>query len=235
MNDLDVPAAELPMALARLHWAIEPGAPVDLRVQGWAEDALRDVVTGAGFDVDAVDVDGGVARVRATRALSLPDTVDEGMRLLVCGLNPSVYAAERGVGFARPSNRFWRAATEAGLVSRERDTEHALLVDRVGMTDLCKRATAASAELTTGEYRAGAARVERLVEWLRPRAVVFVGLEGWRAAIDKQAMPGVQPRTFGGRPAYVMPSTSGLNAHSRLEHLVDHLNAAARVADTAPE
>jgi hypothetical protein len=61
----------------------------------------------------------------------------------------------------------------------------------------------------------------------------MVGLAGWRAAVDRKAVAGVQPEPFGGRPVYVMPSTSGLNAHSRLDDLADHLRAAAALADQA--
>ena len=164
------------------------------------------------------------------RALSLPDTVGPGMRVLVCGLNPSIYAAERGVGFARPGNRFWKAAVLAGLVERERDPLEALRSHGVGMTDLCKRATVASSELAAAEYVEGAARVVRLVRWMRPQVVAFVGLEGWRAAIDRRAVAGLQPHDFGGRPAYVLPSTSGLNAHSRIDDIVDHLRAVIALA-----
>ncbi len=84
--------------------------------------------------------------------------------------------------------------------------------------------------LSADEYRDGTARVERLVRWLRPRAVCFVGLAGWRAAVDRRAGTGVQPALFGGRPAYVMPSTSGLNAHSSRADLVAHLSEAAPLA-----
>jgi TDG/mug DNA glycosylase family protein len=186
--------------------------------------SLDHLIVGAGFVRDGAQPDVIV------RALSLPDTVAPRMRILVCGLNPSIYAAERGVGFARAGNRFWKAAILAGLVTRERDALHALRAHRVGMTDLCKRATVASSELTVQEYTEGAARVERLVRWMRPGVVAFVGLEGWRAAIDRSAVAGVQPSTFGGRPAYVLPSTSGLNAHARLDDIVDHLRAAADLA-----
>jgi TDG/mug DNA glycosylase family protein len=72
--------------------------------------------------------------------------------------------------------------------------------------------------------------VERLVQWLQPAVVVFVGLAGWRAAVDPRAKPGRQPDGIGGRPAYVMPSTSGLNARVRLAELVDHLRAAAAIS-----
>lgn len=236
-----VPRVRVPMALAGLHDALEVGSAVDVQVMNgddvgaWSATAWRDVVIGAGFEVDAVEVEGDVVRARASRACSLADTVGEGMRLLVCGLNPSVYSAERGVGYARPGNRFWPAAIAAGIVSRPVDARHALAVHGVGITDLCKRATVASAELSPDEYRTGAARVERLVRWLQPKAVCFVGLEGWRAAIDRKAVAGEQPGGFGGRPAYVLPSTSGLNAHSRLDDLVAHLRAAAVLADRGDE
>jgi hypothetical protein len=55
---------------------------------------------------------------------------------------------------------------------------------------------------------------------------VFVGLAGWRAVVDRAAAPGWQSRDLAGVPVYVMPSTSGLNARTRLSELVAHLTAA---------
>ena len=72
-------------------------------------------------------------------------------------------------------------------------------------------------------------RLERLVQWLEPTSLCFVGLAGWRAAVDKKAMSGWQDRQIGSRPAYVMPSTSGLNASAQLPDLVAHLTLAADV------
>jgi TDG/mug DNA glycosylase family protein len=247
-----LPRERLPVALAHLHWALAPGAPLELTAaQGdyagtalpdddfpgryfacWQPDGLAAVVHGAGFDVGSAEVEGHIVAVRATRGRTLPDTVGPGMRLLVCGLNPSIYSADRGHGFARPGNRFWPAMVAAGLVCPERahDPRHLLAAHGIGMTDLVKRATVASAELSRQEYAAGLDRVARLVGWLRPGAVVFVGLEGWRAAADRRAVAGVQARGLGGVPVYVMPSTSGLNAHSRLPDLAEHLAAAAALA-----
>jgi TDG/mug DNA glycosylase family protein len=141
-----------------------------------------------------------------------------------------VYAADRGVGYARPGNRFWSVALATGLVGRDRDPLDALEAHGVGMTDLVKRATRTAAELTPREYQDGAARVERLVRWLQPAAVLFVGLAGWRAAVDADAVAGVQPEPFGGVPAYVMPSTSGANARTQMGDLVRHVRAAAALA-----
>ena len=251
-----IPASRLPLALAGLHRALEVGGVLDLSVFGgegedrtgadddfpdrlftsWPPDVLADLLVGAGLSVDAVEIspraDGWDAvSARATRARTLPDTVGPGMRLLVCGLNPSLYAADAGVAFARPGNRFWPAALAAGIVGTDRSPDRALADHGVGMTDLVKRATIAAAELSADEYRAGLDRVRRLVAWLRPGAVCFVGLAGWRAAVDRKAVAGVQPADLGGVAVYVMPSTSGLNARVPAAELADHLRAAARLAD----
>ena len=252
-----LPRTAVPLALADLHRALAPNAPVDLtvfggdtehesfandefpgrRFSGWPEPMLRDVLVGAGFAIEDLEVQTAADQVpqllcTLRRERTLPDTVGWGMRLLVCGLNPSVLSADVGIGFARPGNRYWPAALAAGLVSRDRDTRHALVHHGIGMTDLVKRATPRADALTTDEYRNGVGRVGRLVEWLQPGAVVMVGLAGWRAAVDRKAVAGVQPEPFGGRPVYVMPSTSGLNAGSRLDDLTDHLRTAATRADS---
>ena len=142
MSYLHVPEVRLPLALADLHRVLVVGAPVDIQVlvglttrdgpcptttsaaassPSWTADALRDVLVGAGFDVTGLEVDDDVVRARAVRARTLADIVGPGMRLLIVGLNPSLYSADRGVGYARPGNRFWPALLAAGLVTRDRD------------------------------------------------------------------------------------------------------------------
>ncbi len=255
MTHLHVPRVRLPLALWDLQRVLAVGAPFDIQVlagdyegsdlpdddvggrffAGWQPESLADVVTGAGFEVEpgSVSISGDEVRLRATRARTLADTVGQGMGLLVCGLNPSVYSADAGVPFARPGNRFWPAAVGAGLVERDRDPVGALTTSGIGLTDLVKRATRTAAELDTGEYRDGLSRVDRLVRWLQPGAVCFVGLAGWRAVVDRAATAGVQPRSLGDRPVYVMPSTSGLNGRSSLNDLTNHLRAAASLAEAA--
>jgi TDG/mug DNA glycosylase family protein len=249
---LHVPRTRLPWALMELHHAVRVGAPAAFTYRHgehegaldeddddfpgrffaeWTPESLADVHLGAGFDVDECVHDGGEwIHVTARRARTLPDVVDAGMRLLVCGLNPSEYAADVGVGFARPGNRFWPAALAAGIVSRDRDPRDALVEHGVGMTDLVKRASARADVLTRDEYRAGVARVERLVRWLRPGAVCFVGLAGYRAAVDRRATAGELADGFGGVPAYLMPNPSGLNTHARVDDLAVHLRAAVALA-----
>lgn len=247
-----LPRVENPMALAELHRALLPGSPVFLHLfgdhwgpesrsggefagrlfSGWSRTELDDLLTGAGFE--PVRVVSESARnshlVLARRAFTLPDTVGPHMRLLVCGLNPSLYSADVGVGYGRPGNRFWPAAVAAGLVTRAFDPFHAIRGHGIGMTDLVKRPTRRASELSTEEYRQGLDRVERLIRWLQPDAVCFVGLAGWRAVRNRAAGAGVQTEELGGRPVYLMPSTSGINAHSSLADLTAHLELALALA-----
>ncbi len=244
---IHLPRSSVPIAFADLHRVLKVDGVVELIMfEGdqelmpssdtdfpgrsfafWPREHLVDVVHGAGFGIDAFST---VAtghwprhQVSLTRLLTLPDTVGPHMRALVCGLNPSVHSAEMGVGFGRGGNRFWPAALASGLVSVDRNPRHALRNHSIGMTDLVKRATPRADALTRDEYREGVARLERLCRWLKPAVVCMVGLAGWRAAMDRHASPGLQELTLGDRPVYVMPSTSGLNAHSRLEDLTEHL------------
>jgi len=252
-----VPRARLPLALRELHRALRTGAPIAVTmIPGdhdgadlpgddfpgrwfalWSSDDLRDVVEGAGFDAVSVEATTGgrpgTGRllVTARRARRLADTVGPGMGLLVCGLNPSEYSADAGVPYARPGNRFWPAALRAGIVTRDRDPLHALTEHGVGFTDLVARATPAITDLDRGEFAAGLARVERLAARSGARVVCFVGLAGYREAVDRHAVAGPQPHPIGGARAYVMPSTSGLNARSRVPDLAEHLAAAAALRD----
>jgi hypothetical protein len=54
----------------------------------------------AGFSVEVCVHDGGEWIQVSERRRTLPDFVGPGMRLLMVGLNPSEYSADRGFGFA---------------------------------------------------------------------------------------------------------------------------------------
>jgi TDG/mug DNA glycosylase family protein len=163
----------------------------------------------------------------------LPDRLGRGLRLIVCGVNPSPASAGARIGYFRKGNRFWAAALGAGLVTADRDPDRALRVDRIGFTDFVARVEADQATLAIAELRAGAIEVDAKIRKWQPGAVLFTSITAYRAAVDRKAVVGVQPRSFGGRPAYVMPSTSGRNASTPLAALTDHMRAAATLADTA--
>jgi TDG/mug DNA glycosylase family protein len=170
----------------------------------------------------------------------LRDVIAPGLDVLFCGINPSLISAERGHHFARPGNRFWKALHGSGLTPRLLSPdEDASVVDYgLGITNVVDRPTRGAAELSDAELRAGAEALGRLVERYKPRVVAVVGLTAWRTGFDRpDAGLGLQPDTVGGRPAWVLPNPSGLNAHYQLPELIrlfGDLRAWARLEALAP-
>jgi TDG/mug DNA glycosylase family protein len=230
--------SSVPARLARLQLELPVGAAVrcSVGVAGYppAAPPLEKLVAGGGFVVASARRARGRWVVDAGRDRTLPDFVGGGMRMLVCGLNPSVVSADAGFGYAGATNRFWSVAVAAGLITHPRQPLLSLAEDGVGMTDMVKRATPNADSLTPAEYQAGAERVAHLAEWLRPGVVLFVGLAGWRAAIDRHAQAGPQPSSIGGVPAYVMASTSGRNARTTPTELATHMRRAVSLVAEAP-
>jgi TDG/mug DNA glycosylase family protein len=139
-----------------------------------------------------------------------------GLRVLFVGINPSLRSAEAGHHFAGPSNRFWPTLHAAGFTPRRLrpDEDGELPSHGVGVTNLASRATRAAAELSPAELRAGAVQLERTVREHRPGLVAVVGVMAYRTAFARPgATMGLQDAGIGGRPVWVLPNPSGLNAH----------------------
>jgi TDG/mug DNA glycosylase family protein len=142
--------------------------------------------------------------------------VAPGLRLLFVGINPSLRSAEVGHHFARPGNRFYPALYAAGLTPRllRPDEDGELPAFGLGVTNIAWRPTRDAAQLSRDELRAGAAQLEREVAAYAPRLVAMLGLTAYRVAFGRpRAAMGLQEETLGGRPVWVLPNPSGLNAH----------------------
>ena len=136
--------------------------------------------------------------------------------MLFVGINPGLRSAEVGHNFARPGNRFWGALHGAGFTPRRLAPEEDVTLPQfgLGITNIAPRPTRAAAELTDEELREGAVALERLVAELRPKLVAVVGVTAYRTAFGRRkATLGLQAETIGGRPVWILPNTSGLNAH----------------------
>jgi double-stranded uracil-DNA glycosylase len=157
---------------------------------------------------------------------TVPDLVPDSpgtLKILLVGVNPGLVSGARGLHFGNPANRLWTVLHRAGLTPRRlqpEDTDE-LLDAGIGITNLVNRATARADELTADELRAGVPRLTRLVEHTQPGKVGVLGISAYRVAFaDPRATVGRQPRTIAGRPLWLLPNPSGLNASYQLDALV---------------
>jgi TDG/mug DNA glycosylase family protein len=167
----------------------------------------------------------------------LADVLGPDLLVLFCGINPSLLSAERGHHFARPGNRFWPALHGAGFTPRRLapDEDGLLPALGLGITNVVDRPTRAAAELADDELRAGFATLEALVTRERPGVLAMVGLGAWRVVSGRRAAAGgLQPERVGGRPVWVLPNTSGLNANHQLPELVERFAALRGFARAGP-
>jgi TDG/mug DNA glycosylase family protein len=156
------------------------------------------------------------ADLQAAAGRTIRDVIAPDLDVLFCGINPGLYSAATGFHFARPGNRFWPALASAGFTPTrlEPGQWRELLASRVGITNLVARATASADELQDDELRAGRTRLARKVRRYRPYAVAIVGLGAYRTAFGRPtATIGRQPEDLEGALLWVLPNTSGLNAH----------------------
>jgi double-stranded uracil-DNA glycosylase len=146
----------------------------------------------------------------------IPDLVGPDLRVLLVGINPSLWSGWSGYHFGRPSNRLWVTLQQAGFTERRLHPEETdeLLKAGIGITNLVNRATARADELTDEEIRAGVPRLEQTVRQWRPRSVAVLGITAYRTAFGRpKAVIGPQPEPIEGTPLWVLPNPSGLNAH----------------------
>jgi TDG/mug DNA glycosylase family protein len=161
-------------------------------------------------------------QLQEARGRSIPDVIAPHLRVLFCGINPSLYSGAVRHHFARPGNRFWRTLHAAGFTDRVLSPfEDALLLESgLGCTNLVNRATAKADELTQAELREGAVRLEGRVAAYRPAWLAVLGMSAYRAAFGAPlAGIGEQPTRLAGARVWLLPNPSGLNAHYQLKEL----------------
>lgn len=157
------------------------------------------------------------ADLQAAYGTTIPDLLPEGgLRLLLVGINPSLWSGWAGLHFARPGNRLWRTLHESGLTPRllRPDETGAVTAAGIGITNLVARATARADELADEELCAGRIALEATVRRACPRVVAFLGLSSYRVAYgEPKAAVGRQERRIGDAVVWLLPNPSGLNAH----------------------
>nr|WP_301340622.1 MULTISPECIES: G/U mismatch-specific DNA glycosylase [unclassified Myxococcus] len=158
----------------------------------------------------------------AATGRTMPDVIAPRLRVLFCGINPSLYSAVVGYHFARPGNRFWPTLHAAGITPHtfQPTEQEALLALGYGITNVVDRATATADLLNPAELAQGAKALEAKVARYQPRFLAVLGVSAYRIAFGRpKAALGTQPERLGDTRLWVLPNPSGLNAHYQLDAL----------------
>lgn len=103
--------------------------------------------------------------------------------ILICGLNPGLRSSKANLHFAHPTNHFYRTLYQGGFTPEVvKPADCSLLVDQLpplpslGLTNICRRATAEGGELGKKDFEIGTPILEeRVRRQCRPRLVIFTG------------------------------------------------------------
>lgn len=180
------------------------------------------------------------AELEAFRGVTVPDLLPDGeLKLLFVGINPGLWTAAVQTHFAHPVNRFYPALCEAGIITQRVDptagttsAEREHITRRgIGICNLVQRATARADELSKGELIEGAGALVELVQSRRPLVIAVAGITAYRVAFARpKATEGRQSETIGDSILWVVPNSSGLNAHETIASLAIKYAEPARVA-----
>lgn len=170
--------------------------------------------------------------VLANNEISLPDYIDDHLKILSVGLNPSIPSVELGYYFANPRNRFWKAFNQAGIIDHEviptQDIHQQLLeCYAIGFTDVAKRPSSMGHELRADDFKRDAPMLREKIERHTPNLIWFHG----KVAITKfmQYGYGIKGKWEWGfnqfkdiqAQVYISPNPSPANAAYSLTCLVD--------------
>ena len=151
---------------------------------------------------------------------TLPDYLAHDLDIVFVGLNPGLSSVEAGHYFANKRNRFWPALNASGLlrVPVDSSTDHLLLNEGVGFTDVVKRPTRGSSDLRAADFRKWAPVLREKLDRYQPLVACFHGVTAFRNFLKysggggEAVALGPQLLTIGKSATFVVPNPSPANA-----------------------
>lgn len=149
------------------------------------------------------------------------DSLDYGLRIVICGINPGLYSGATGWPYAYPGNRLWKALFIGGVTERiYHPSEYKDLKKYgIGFTNIVERTTKAAADLSKKEIIEGGKILLEKIEKYKPGKLVILGIGTYQIAFGKKSLLGLQKEKIGNTEVYVFPNPSGLNASYSAEKI----------------
>lgn len=170
---------------------------------------------------------------RAEPPATLPDLLRPELRLVVVGINPSLYSVAVGHYYARPGNDFWKLLAESGVTDRvfapSEDRELPGL--GIGLTDLVKTPSNKFDELPSAVFAGALDDLRKRLAIAEPTVVLFNGSGGLERILRRRPGFGRLDPTvaIGAAAVFCMPSSSGA-ARGRRDLALSILRQAAALA-----
>ena len=170
----------------------------------------------------------GLAEGAGVAEETLPDYLEAGLDIVFVGLNPGLSSVQAGHYFASPRNRFWPAINRSGLLEPPlaSTTDHEILRQRMGFTDVVKRPSRGASDLRAADFRRWAPVLKEKLGRFQPRIVCFQGATAYRNyrkyadGVDERPELGLQSHRIGGSLVFLVPNPSPANAAYSFEALV---------------
>ena len=145
--------------------------------------------------------------------LKLPDYLRPNLQVVFVGFNPGERSARIGHYYAGRGNQFWNFLFESGLTPTrlQPEDDHRVLEFGIGLTDLVKRWSRSSSELSAEDFRRGIPPLIAKLQRVAPCVVAFNGKTAYERFCGRAARLGWQKEAIDGARVFVLPSTSGRN------------------------
>jgi double-stranded uracil-DNA glycosylase len=169
--------------------------------------------------------------------LALQDVLAPHLRVIFCGINPSLRAATLGHHFAGRGNRFWKTIHRAGFTPEEiaPEDDASILAHGYGLTTAVERPTSHADELSREEFERAASSLSAKIACYSPEYVAFLGKAAFSAIFAKRSLSwGRQEERIGGAKTWVLPNPSGLNRSFSVDQLVRYYTELRIVLDGLP-
>lgn len=168
----------------------------------------------------------------------LRDHIQNGVRILLVGINPGLRSSQLGHHFAGHSNRFWKLLYASRLVTEPIGYQEDWRLPEwgLGLTNVINRASASVDVLDQQEYHTGLGILEKKIRHYQPRIVAFLGLTIFRMAFyngNTGSPPlaiGPTHRRLGGAPLFLLPNPSGRNARYSYPEMLEAFELLRRTA-----
>ncbi len=145
---------------------------------------------------------------------TLPDILEGDLDIVFVGINPGLRSSKAGHYYANHSNRFWPLLFKGGLIPKplKPEDDWKLPRFRLGLTDMVKRVSSGSSDLSLDEFKQGAEILKKKIGFYRPRIVCFNGLVAYHTFFPQGKGAGQKTESIEGSHIFVIPSTSPRNA-----------------------